>query len=105
MIHRCSSKKMPTFSVIFNGKSSSWFDSSSGIRSGDPLSPFFFLFGRTLLDLELKRKIAEGKLNYLGTCVSNNISLLAYADDVMIITKASPNNVHALLEVLSNFKR
>lgn len=54
LIKECISS--PTFSIIFNGKSSPWFNSSSGIRQGDPLSPFFFLFGMTLLDFELKRK-------------------------------------------------
>lgn len=37
-----------SFSIIFNGKSSPWLDSSSSIRQGDPLSPFLFLFGMTI---------------------------------------------------------
>lgn len=49
-------------------------------------------------------KIAEGNLNSMGSNAENDISLLAYADDVLIITKASHNNALAILEILSKFK-
>lgn len=68
-----------TFSIIFNSKSSHWFRSNCGIRQGD--------------------------LSSLGTSFDKNISLLVYADDVMIITKATPKNALTILEVLSNFIR
>lgn len=103
MVKKCISS--PTFSIIFNVKSSPRFSSSSSIRQGDTLSPFLFLFGMTLLDLEMKRKMAEGKLSTMGSNVINDISLLAYADDVMIITQAIPNNALSLLEVFANFKK
>lgn len=59
----------------------------------------------TLLDLELKRKMAEGKLSSIGNNVDRDVSLPAYADDIMIVTKATSSNAHSILEALSNFKK
>lgn len=57
----------------------------------------------SLLDLELKRKLENDNLTSLGSSFDKDISLLAYVDDVMIITKDSSNNAVIILEVLSKF--
>lgn len=84
LIHECISS--PLCSIIFNGKASPWFSTSCGIRQGDPLSLFLFLFGMTLLDFGIKEKIAQGSFAPINNILDNDNSLISYVDDVMIMT-------------------
>lgn len=103
LIRECIS--FPSFSIIINGHSSPWFGSKCGIRQGDPLFPFLFLFGMCLLELEIRNQISEGKVTSQGSQFDEDISLLSYVDDVMLVTKANTRNVWVIMDILSKFKK
>ena len=80
------------FSVLINGSSAGFFQSSRGLRQGDPLSPYLFVIGMEALSCLINRAV-DG--NYLfGSRIANGrgeelyISHLLYADDTLIFCEA-----------------
>ena len=46
-----------SFSILFNGSSTSFFKSSRGLKQGDPLSPYLFVIGMEASSYLLKHPI------------------------------------------------
>lgn len=44
-----------------------------------------------------------GKLHLLDSCKPLGMSLLLFADDVLIVLKGNQNNLDALLDILNTF--
>ena len=74
----CDSKSC----VKVNGLLTSWFDIEYGVRQGDTLSPT--LFGLYINDLIEDVKGLDLGIPTHGTC---KVSILVYADDVVILTE------------------
>ena len=51
-----------SFSVLINGSSKGFFKSSRGLRQGDPLSPYLFVFGLELFSILEDKVVQEGFL-------------------------------------------
>lgn len=91
-------------SIIINGQASQKFSTSCGIRQGDPLSPYLFLFGMLLLEKEIANKFLYGRISSLGSLFDADISILTYVDDILLFFKASKTNYLEILELLEKFK-
>lgn len=73
------------YSVKFNGTLLRSFIPSRGLRQGDPLSPFLFLFVADGLSLLLKEKVEQNILTPIKICRNApSISHLLYADDTLL---------------------
>ncbi len=80
------------FSVIVNGSPTGFFDSSRGLRQGDPLSPLLFLLIMEVLSRMLKNAVGGGLLKGFQVGRSEEsavcVSHLLYADDTILFCDA-----------------
>jgi hypothetical protein len=91
------------FSVLVNGSPEGFFDSSRGLRQGDPLSPLLFVFVMEALSHMLSTGINNGLLE--GFKVGNVIvSHFLFAYDTLIFCKASPNQLTYLRGIFLLFE-
>ncbi|KAK1286421.1 hypothetical protein QJS10_CPB20g00858 [Acorus calamus] len=83
--------------ILINGVPTSWITPERGLRQGDPLSPYLFTLIAEVLSSLLRRARQSGfligyqadyRLN--GQSVPPALTHLLYADDLMIISTATP---------------
>ena len=86
--------------VKFNGTILDSFAPMRGLRQGDPLSPFLFLFVADGLSALLKSKVDANVLHPLHICrLAPGISHLLFADDTMLFFEASRQQATIVKEV------
>ncbi|XP_047949120.1 uncharacterized protein LOC125194951 [Salvia hispanica] len=79
------------FSILINGAPAGFFQSTRGLRQGDPISPALFVIAAEYLSKLLDRLILE-------------ISHLAYADDILIFTQADVRPIRELKRCLADYE-
>jgi hypothetical protein len=97
-----------SFSVLINGSPADFFNSSRGVRQGNPLSPFLFVvvmeaFSRmikAMIDYNLISRFTVGARGSEQVLVSH----LLFADDTLIFCGASLDQVQALGDLLVCFE-
>ena len=102
MIMSCVSSV--TLAVLVNGSPGKKFKPSRGLRQGDPLSPFLFLFVNDVLSKMIRKLCEENILEALQ--LSNGgpkISHLFFADDSIFFLKATLQNCEALSDTLEAY--
>ncbi len=82
-----------TYSVTINELLTNWFQSQTGLKQGDTLSPTLFLIfindiAREINDLKLGVKIGNKK-----------VSILLYANDIVLLSDTE-NGLQAMLNVV-----
>ena len=97
-----------SFSVLINGSPAGFFQSSRGLRQGDPLSPYLFVIGMEALSCLINRAV-DG--NYLsGIKIANergedlSISHFFYADDTLIFCEDDLEQLKFLSWILMWFE-
>lgn len=101
-IHACISSAR--FSVLINGSLCSFFSSSTGLRQGDPLSPFLFI----LLAETFSWAIRAAKLGgiWKGIRIHNvpqSISHCLFADDTLLFGQASLGEARVKKGIIQNY--
>ena len=95
---------MVSTSILFNGEALDPLYPSSGIRQGDPLSPYLFI-----LCMEFLGQLIEEKCNaklwqpVKASCSGLAFSHLFFADDLVLFAKSDPTNCSAIRDVLDVF--
>ena len=92
------------YSIKFNGKLLESFTPSRGLRQGDPLSPFLFLFVVDALSDLISKSVADGDLRGVSICRGAPIiSHLPFADDTMLLFEASGQQASIVKGLLNTY--
>ena len=97
-----------SFFVLVNGTPSGFFQSSRGLRHGDPLSPYLFVIAMEALSCLLRRAVCGG---FLSTCQVRGrggdgvkVSHLLFADDTLIFCEVQEEQMMFLWWLLMWFE-
>lgn len=91
-------------SVLINGSPSNEFNSSRGLRQGDPLSPLLFNIVAELLNLLLGKAAQIGLIKGINLGSGPTITHQQYADDTIIFIENSSHSCKGIKIVLTLFE-
>jgi len=92
-----------SFSVAVNGDIHGFFLGNSGVRQGDPLSPYIFICCMEYFSRMHKLASQHEGFRFHPKCKLQGISHLAFADDVLLLSRGDSSSVQCLLRQLSLF--
>jgi hypothetical protein len=92
-----------SFAVLINGEASDFFRSGRGVRQGCPLSPLLFVLAMEGLSLLLKQNFVDGHLSGIKISRLSRILHLIFADDVLILSKASLSEWQVINTLITHF--
>ncbi|CAM8990804.1 unnamed protein product [Rhodiola kirilowii] len=94
-----------TYRVKVNDKVSSVIKPRRGLRQGDPISPYLFLFCTELLSAKLRKAVEGNQLSGVQLCRNAPVvTHLLFADDSLFFIKAEAAEAGALKRILSQFE-
>lgn len=94
------------FSFLLNGEIKGDIKPHRGLRQGDPLSPFLFLFCTEALSCLIQKAENDGIINGVQFVTSNvEISHLFFSDDSLIFMDAKVAQCEAVKKVLDLYMR
>ena len=96
----------PTFSILLNGSLYGFTSSGSGLRQGDPLSPFLFILGSEVFSRLMFKEERNGSIQ--GLRIARNCSAihhLLFTDDLLIFGKAIVLVVASIKSCLDKYCR
>ena len=95
-----------TYQVSLNGVLQSPFKPTRGLRQGDPLSPYLFLFVADGLSTLLRKAVESQHVQALGICRrAPTISHLLFADDSLLFFRGNVEQAHRIKDILQSYSR
>jgi hypothetical protein len=95
-----------SYSIRFKNVSLEPFKPSRGLRQGDPLSPYLFLFIADGLSKLLQGEIQQGNLHELKICRrASGVSHLLFADNTMLFMEISEAQADRVNQVLREYEK
>jgi hypothetical protein len=94
------------YSIRFNGHLLDSFTPSRGLRQGDPLSPYLFLFVADGLSCLIRKGIQYGALQELHICRrAPGIAHLLFADDSLLFFEGSVDQAQVFKSILDRYEQ
>lgn len=100
-VYNCITTAM--FSVKVNGSLEGFFKGASGLRQGDPLSPYLFVIAMEVLTGCLKQFTASAEFKPHWRTKEIALSHLIFADDVFLFCRGEENSVQILQVAMDLF--
>jgi hypothetical protein len=98
--------KSGSSSILLNGTPGKIFKCRRGVRQGDPLSPLLFVLAAELLQYIINKAASQGILSYpLSHSHTTDFPIVQYADDTLLIMKASQRELFCLKGILQSFSQ
>ncbi|WVZ51469.1 hypothetical protein U9M48_002614 [Paspalum notatum var. saurae] len=93
-------------SVRYSVKVTPSFTPTRGLRQGDPLSPYLFLFVADGLSALIQDRVQNGALQEMKICRrAPGVSHLLFADDTILFFKADQHQAHQVREIVQDYER
>lgn len=93
-----------TMSVLVNGNPTGDLKMQKGLKQGDHLSPFLFLMVVEGLVRIVQKVVRDGLFSSFQVNHSLNISLLQFADDIILVGNGSWDNIWCLKSIFRIFE-
>ncbi|XP_074262965.1 uncharacterized protein LOC141585820 [Silene latifolia] len=91
------------FTLKINGSHHGFFKGKSGVRQGDPLSPFLFVLSMEILSRKLRVMCNQPNVCYHPKCSKLGLTHLVFADDLMIFIRGDLPSVQQAVDTLKIF--
>ena len=79
-----------SYSILVNGEPKGFFKPSRGLRQGDPLSPYLFLFCAKGLNAIIRGAALKGEIQGFSLCKKGpKITHLFFANDCLLFCKST----------------
>lgn len=93
-------------SISINGYATGFFNCKRGVRQGDPLSPLLFCLAEEILSRGISKLVESGQLQLMtGPRDFRMPSHVLYADDIMVVCRASKNILSNLLNLFKAYEQ
>ena len=93
-VHACITSAM--FSIKVNGSLEGYFNGRSGLRQGDPLSPYLFVLAMEVFTACIRKATSSTDFQYHWRTKDILLSHLIFADDVFMFCRGDLHSVQAL---------
>lgn len=90
-------------SVKINGALEGYFEARSGLRQGDPLSPYLFVIAMEVLNACIKKCTGNAEFSHHWRTKEMDLTHLAFADDLFLFCKGDSSSIKLLLEGIHLF--
>ena len=91
-----------SYSILVNGEPKGMITPSRGLRQGDPLSPYLFMFCAEGLNALLSGAVSRGEIHGFPICRNGpKLTNLFFPDDCMIFCRSTLEECHKIQELLA----
>ncbi|KAF3778597.1 LINE-1 retrotransposable element ORF2 protein [Nymphaea thermarum] len=95
-----------SYEMVINGRLGDRFTASKGLRQGDPMSPYLFILVMEIFNRRIQVQVRNKTIHIPKIRnVSHETEAVMYADDVLMVSKASISSFCAIKDMLEQFEK